>query len=101
MKKFRKLIGIILSQPDSPYQHKLLTGLNERAFALNYDVAVFSSYVKDELSPAWYKGEANIFNMINYSALDGIIFVPDTLRVNDVHKKVEKDIREKFDGPVV
>ena len=101
LKKFRKLIGIILSQPDSPYQHKLLTGLIERAFKLNYDVAVFSSYVKDELSPAWYKGEANIFNMINYTALDGIIFVPDTLRVNDVHKVVEKDIREKFRGPVV
>lgn len=101
LKKFRKLIGIILSQPDSPYQHKLLTGLVERAFALNYDAAVFSSYVKDELSASWYKGEANIFNMINYSALDGIIFVPDTLRVNDVNKDVEKDIREKFSGPVV
>ena len=101
LKKFRKLIGIILSQPDSPYQHKLLTGLIEQAFALNYDVAVFSSYLKDELSPGWYKGEANIYNMINYPLLDGVIFVPDTMRVNDVDKAVEKDIREKFSGPVV
>lgn len=101
MKKNRKLIGVILSQPDSPYQHKLLSGIIERAFSLNYDTAVFSSFIKDELSPRWHKGESNIYNMINYSVLDGIIFVPDTMRVNDVYKKVENDIREKFTGPVV
>lgn len=101
LKKFRKLIGVIISQPDAPYQHKLLSGIIERASGLDYDTAVFSSYIKDELSPSWHKGEANIFSMINYSALDGIIFVPDTLRVNDVNKSVEKNILEKFRKPVV
>ena len=101
MKKFRKLIGVIMSQPDYPYQHKLLSGLVERAFQLNYDVAVFSTFVKDELSKEWHDGEANIFSMINYSALDGIIFVPDTLRVNNVDKIVEQDIIKKFKKPVV
>ncbi len=101
MKKFRKLIGVILSQPDYPYQHKLLSGIISRAFKLNYDVAVFSSFVKDELSKEWHYGESNIFNMINYSALDGIIFVPDTLRVNGVDKKIEQDILKNFKKPVI
>ncbi len=101
MKKFRKLLGVIMSQPDAPYQHKLLSGIIERAFKLNYDVAVFSTFVKDELSKDWHDGESNIFSMINYSLLDGIIFVPDTLRVNNVDKAVEQDILKKFKKPVV
>lgn len=101
LKKFRKLIGIILAEPDSPYQKKLLSGLIEQAFKLNYDTAVFSMLMKDELSKEWHCGEANIYRMVNYSALDGIIFVPDTLRVNGVDKRVENDILEKFNKPVV
>ncbi len=101
MKKFRKLIGVILSQPDAPYQHKLLSGITEQAFKLNYDIAVFSTLIKDELSTDWHAGEANIFNMINYSALDGIIFVPDTLRINNIDKIVEQDMIKKFKKPVV
>lgn len=101
LKKFRKLIGIIIAEPDSPYQKKLLTGIIEQAFALNYDIAVFSMLMKDALSEEWHIGESNIYSMINYTVPDGIIFVPDTLRVNDIDKKVEKDIREKFHKPVV
>lgn len=101
MKKFRKLLGVIIAQPDSPYQTKLLTGITEQAFQLNYDIAVFSMLIKDELSKSWHDGEANIFSMINYSVLDGIIIVPDTLRVNGVDKKVENDIIKNFSKPVV
>lgn len=101
MKKFRKLIGVILAQPDAPYQEKLISGILEEAFGHNYDAAVFAPFTKDKNSQIWYEGEMNIFSMINYSVLDGIIFVPDTLRVDDVNKKVEADIVEKFKKPVV
>lgn len=101
MKKFRKLIGVLIAEPDAPYQKKLLTGLTEQAFKLNYDVAVFSMLIKDEISKEWHCGEANIYNTVNYSVPDGIIFVPDTLRVNGVDKRTEKDILENFNKPVV
>ena len=101
MRKFRKLLGVIIAQSDAPYQSKLLKGILEEAFELNYDVAVFSTFEKDKLSDAWHEGEINIFSMINYSVLDGIIFVPDTLRVGGVAERVEKDIKKKFSKPVV
>ena len=101
MKKNRKLLGVIISQPDSPYQSRLLSGITEEAFRLNYDVAVFSTLIKEGLSEEWHHGEANIFSVINYSVLDGVIFVPDTIRVAGSDKRVEKDILEKFDKPVV
>lgn len=101
LRKFRKLLGVIIAQADAPYQAKLLEGILSQAFKLNYDVAVFSTFNKDKLSEAWYEGDANIFSMINYSVLDGIIFVPDTLQVGGIAERVEKDIKKKFSKPVV
>ena len=75
LRKFRKLLGVIIAQSDAPYQAKLLEGILTQAFELNYDVAVFSTFNKDKLSDPWHEGDANIFSMINYSVLDGIIFV--------------------------
>lgn len=101
MKKFRKLLGVIMGQPDAPYQAKLLNGIFEEAFSHNYDVAVFATFTKDKNSQSWYDGELNIFSMINYAALDGIFFVPDTLRIDDADKKIEEDIIKNFKKPVV
>ncbi|MCM1022980.1 MAG: GGDEF domain-containing protein [Prevotella sp.] len=101
MRKFRKLLGVIIAQSDAPYQSKLLEGILKQAFELNYDVAVFSTFNKDKLSDAWHEGDANIFSMINYSVLDGIIFVPDTLQVGGIAERTEKEIKKKFGRPVV
>lgn len=101
MKKFRKLLGVIIGQPDGPYQAKLLSGILEEAFSLNYDVAVFATFTKDKNSQSWYDGELNIFSMINYAVLDGIFFVPDTLRIDDADKRIEADIIKNFKKPVI
>lgn len=101
MKKFRKLLGVITAQADAQYQSKLLEGILSEAFKLNYDVAVFSTFVKDKLSDEWHIGEKNIYSAINYSVLDGIIFVPDTLKIGDIDKQVEADIKKNFSKPVV
>ncbi|MBQ5317863.1 MAG: GGDEF domain-containing protein [Oscillospiraceae bacterium] len=101
MRKFRKLIGIIISQSDSPNQAKFLEGVFKQAFKLNYDVAVFSTFSTHKLSDEWHDGELNIFSLINYSALDGLIFLPDTLTTDNFHKVIEADIKKKFRKPVV
>lgn len=101
MKKFRKLLGVIIGQPDGPYQAKLLSGILEEAFSLNYDAAVFATFTKDKNSQSWYDGEMNIFSMINYAALDGIFFVPDTLRIDDADKRIEAEIIKNFKKPVI
>lgn len=101
LRKFRKLLGIIISQSDAPYQTKLLSGILNQAFSLNYDVAVFSTFTKEKLSEGWFEGEKNIFSLINYSVLDGIIFVPDTLQTDDLAEQITNDIKKNFSKPVV
>ena len=39
---------IIICQPDKDFSAKLLSGLLETAFGSNYDVCVFSTFVKQE-----------------------------------------------------
>ncbi len=101
MRKFRKLIGLIISQSDSPNQAKFLEGVFRQAFKLNYDVAVFSTFTTHKLSDEWHEGELNIYSAINYSVLDGIIILPDTLTTDGFNKVIEADIKKKFRKPVV
>ena len=101
MRKFRKLLGVIIAQSDSPNQSRFLEGVFRQAFKLNYDVAVFSIFATHKLSDEWHIGELNIYSLINYSALDGIIFLPDTLATDDFNKTIEAEIKKKFRKPVV
>lgn len=101
MRKFRKLIGVIIAQADSQNQAKFLEGVFRQAFKLNYDVAVFSSFTTHKLSDEWHKGEVNIYSAINYSVLDGIIILPDTLTTDNFHKVIEADIKKNFRKPVI
>lgn len=101
MRKFRKLLGVIIAQSDSPNQSKFLEGALKRAFELNYDVAVFSTFSTHKLSDEWHEGELNIYSLINYSVLDGIIILPDTLTTDNFHEKITAEIKKKFHKPVV
>lgn len=101
MKKQRKLIGVIIGQVAAPYQSQLLNGLCNTAFSHNYDVAVFSMFIKQCAKSNHQVGEKNIYNLINYELFDGIIIVPDTLRITGLIEQLCSDIKEKFDGPVV
>ncbi|MBQ7981705.1 MAG: GGDEF domain-containing protein, partial [Oscillospiraceae bacterium] len=101
MRKFRKLIGVIIAQSDSPNQAKFLEGIFRQAFSLNYDVAVFSTFSTHKLSDEWHEGELNIFSIINYNAFDGLIFLPDTLTTDNFHKVIEAEIKKNFRKPVV
>lgn len=101
MRKFRKLLGIIIAQSDSPNQSKFLEGALKRAFELNYDVAVFSTFTTHKLSDEWHEGELNIYSLINYSVLDGIIILPDTLTTDNYHETIIAEIKKKFHKPVV
>lgn len=101
VRKFRKLIGIIIAQADSPNQSKFLEGVFKQAFKLNYDTAVFSIFSTHKLSDEWHKGELNIFSLINYNALDGLIILPDTLTTDNFHLDIIGEIKKKFRKPVI
>lgn len=101
LKKQRKIIGVILSLADGDYQKKLIEGIELQARAFDYDVLVFSSFIKTGCSEKWQLGEQNIYNMINFSLLDGIIIAPDTMDLGNSAERVIAGIRKEFKGPVV
>lgn len=96
MKK-RKLIGFITSNPESAHCRRILKGMFERCRLYDYDIAVFASMVtacsfyKDYLS-----GEENIYELINFDILDGVIVDPLLLREGNAPDALEKRILHKL-----
>ena len=70
----RKLIGLILPNPEEAYQHRIMRGIFKRCQTYDYDVAVFSTLVA--VTHPFYdymKGEAAIYDIMNLDALDAVI----------------------------
>lgn len=97
----RKRIGVILSEVESYYQTRVLNGIMAKAFQLNYDVLIFSSFVKQSFIAKYEDGEKNIYNIINYDKLDAVIVLGDTIKIPGALEQICSDIETKFNGPVV
>lgn len=73
MKK-RKLIGVITVLPECTHAQRVLTGVFEQCEKYGYDVAVFAPMTTLSHSYQIYtKGELNIWELINFELLDGVI----------------------------
>lgn len=57
-----------------------MQGFLQEAFASDYDVLIFSMYVKYQQTNLRELGESNIYELINYDMLDAIVILLDTLR---------------------
>lgn len=100
MKK-RKLIGVIISEAEELYQHKLLKGIIMQCYALDYDVAVFSTFIKDTGLPEYKTGEKNIYNLINFDLFDGIIVAGVTLAISQLFQEIENMLLSNCRCPVL
>ena len=101
VKSKRKLIGVILSDATAEYSEMLLKGIIAQAKEYDYNVAVFSTFIKDAGAKKHKIGEQNIFNLPNYNKFDGIIFSPDTIKIEGVAAEIEEDLRKNCKCPVV
>lgn len=90
-----------MSEAESYYQEKLLKGVMTKAFQLDYDVLIFTSFVKVSFLKAVAVGEKQIYDAINYDKLDGVIVLSDTLQLPGLFDKICRDIDEKCHVPVV
>mgnify|MGYP000788656354 CR=1 FL=1 len=54
----------------------MLKGILEQSFFLDTDVSVFSMIQNTDNDTAFQRGEENIFEIINYNLIDGVIYVP-------------------------
>lgn len=99
--KNRKLIGVIISETEELYQHKLLKGIISQCYALNYDVAIFSTFIQNSGIPEYKLGEKNIYNLINFDHFDGILVAGATLSIENLRQEIEDMLASMCKCPVV
>lgn len=91
----RKLIGLITSNPEAAHCRRILKGMFQRCKLYDYDIAVFASMVT---ACSFYKnylsGEENIYELINFDILDGVIVDPLLLWEGNAPDRLEKHILE-------
>ena len=96
-----KKIGVIICEAFGTYQTKVLEGINNKAHSLGYDVLVFTTFVKLCFHENYEYGEKNIFNLINFDQLDGVIVAGDTLQVRNLKETLFPRLKEECKCPIV
>lgn len=101
----RKVIGLIIAHPESIYAQRILDGMFTQCEKYGYNVAVFSPLVQTcNYYREYLNGELNIFELVNFERLDGIVVAPITLtedRVQYVFDDMLAQINEKCTKPVI
>lgn len=98
----KKKIALITMCPEYEYNQKIFSGVFSQCLKYNYDVLVFTPMVHSSHTFKDYlKGEVNIYNMINFDMVDGVILVPvpmtenrDPAVLNQVVEKLKKDCKK-------
>ncbi|MCR5306413.1 MAG: substrate-binding domain-containing protein [Oscillospiraceae bacterium] len=90
MKK-RLLIGVIVCETEQLMQRRLIKGITAQAFDLNMDVAVFSCITNNHEMTPHQRSEFNLFRYINFSMLDGILYLR-----NSIHCEEERLILDRM-----
>lgn len=98
----RKRLGVLIGQSDENTQRLFLQGFMQKAYALDYDVCVFSMQQKYQDTPLRDIGDSTIFDLVNYELFDGIVFLKDTIQTKpNIAERLEESLHENFAGPVI
>lgn len=96
-----KKIGVICCEMEGYYQTKLMTGVIEQAQKLNYDILAFTNFVKNEIFTDYEYAQKNIFKLINFDLLDGVIVFGDTLKITGLRDEILFRLKHECHCPVV
>ncbi len=97
----RKRIAVLLAQADEYTQNLFMTGFSEEAYAMDYDVCVFSMYMKYQDNAFREVGDSNIYNLVQYDTFDAVVVLADTIQTPGVADEIEETIHNQFTGPVL
>ena len=101
MLKQRPLIGVIMAEGEGYYQNRFLKGILTECYAKDMDVAIFTTFIKDCYWQEYKVGEKNIYNLINFDLLDGILVAPLSLNIENLKEDIEKLLLMKCKCPVL
>lgn len=101
MEKQRPIVGVIISEADYSFYSSSMENIQKELFSADIDVAVFST-VLTRGEQEHVDAENNIFNLINYDVLDGMIVFLNTLNCTSIKEKLLGELKERFSGkPVI
>lgn len=97
----RRRLGVLLAQLDENTQKRIMTAFINEAYSKDFDVCIFSMYLKYQDTELRDIGDSNIFSLIQYSEFDGLLILLDTLLTPGLEDRLLQSVKEQFDGPVL
>ncbi|HAG13400.1 MAG TPA: hypothetical protein DCG49_06005 [Ruminococcus sp.] len=101
----RKRIGFITANPEGIYARRIMRGIFAQCHQYGYDAVVFSPLVQVmHYFKEYLHGELNIYQLIQFDLLDGIIVDTNMIsedHVTDVKEQIIKLLAEQCKLPVV
>ena len=97
----KRRIAVLGGEVEEKRQSRFITGFLRQARAEDMDVCVFSMFRKYQDTPIRESGDANIFNLFNPVAFDGVVIIKDSIQTNGVCHDIETRINDEFNGPVL
>ena len=97
----RKRIAVLLGQPEEYNYERFLKGFLKEAFDRDYDVCVFSMFIKYQLTPERCIGESSIFKLVSYEKFDAVVVMADTIQTEGVVQRIEEDLQKRCRCPVL
>ncbi len=90
-------IGVVLSKIYKTANRRQIAGILEEAFSRNIHVCVFT--LQEDVQQPF--GEENLLHMMQFSMLDGIIFVPYSFGSKEILDAAERFLLENCPKPIV
>lgn len=97
----RKRIAVLTAQADEYTQGRFLTGFFEKAYELNYDVCVFSMYLKSQDTNTREVGDSNIFNLVEFQKFDAVVLFTARIRTPGTAEGLLWRLKHEYDGQVL
>lgn len=92
----RKRIGLLTICPEGDYQQRLMKGIFKQCERYNYDVVVITPMVQiANYYKEYVEGELNIYELINFDLLDGVIITPIPMTEDRIETLVDR-LQAKF-----
>ncbi len=101
----RRRLALITADPCSDYSQSVILGVRDQCAKYGYDLLVFTTMVKVcHPDKNYLSGEINIYNMINYDLVDGVLVAALPLFEDQVHTvldQLREDLHRNCTKPVV
>lgn len=98
----RKCIAVCVTGYNWEYETRVVSGISEKCTELGIDLLIFATLIKRpplnvdrRLPESIIRGESEIFNLINYDLIDGIIILGDSIISESIIENITARAAEK------